>query len=181
MNFKNHFLISMPHLVDSFFSKSIIYMCEHEENGAMGIIINKNLSSKKSNLIINEMGLNSLSPNPDVFLGGPVQMNRGLFLHSCDYANEDSKIVSKSISITSNKEIISDLNSGKGPNKFRLTFGYAGWGENQLEREYENGDWLLLPANPGFIFDTPDKIKWDEAAKSFGIDILDISGNTGIS
>ena len=72
MNFKNHFLISMPHLVDSFFSKSIIFMCEHEENGAMGIIINKNLSSKKSNLIINEMGLNSLSPNPDVFLGGPV-------------------------------------------------------------------------------------------------------------
>ena len=97
--------------------------------------------------------------------------------------NQESKIIltNCTISITSNKEIILDLNSGKGPNKFRLTFGYAGWRENQLEREYENGDWLLLPANPGFIFDTPDKIKWDEATKSFGIDILDISGNTGIS
>ena len=147
----------------------------------MGIIINKNVSNKKSKLILKETGLNSIQPNPDIYFGGPVQMNRGLILHSCDYANSDSKIVSKHISITSNEEILDDLANGKGPDKFRFTFGYAGWGENQLEREFENGDWLLLPASTGFIFDIPDNDKWAKAANSFGIDILDISGNTGIS
>lgn len=166
---------------DTFFEKSIIYLCEHESDGAMGVIINKNISIKKKQLILNETGLSSLKPNPNIYLGGPVQMNRGLLLHSCDYANEDSKNISQNISITSNEKIIKDLTSGKGPKKYRLTFGYAGWGENQLEREYENGDWLLLPATPKFIFDVPDDKKWEKATQSFGINILDISGSTGIS
>ena len=85
------------------------------------------------------------------------------------------------MSITSNEEILNDMSRGKGPDKFRFTFGYAGWGSNQLEREFENGDWLLLPSNIGFIFDTPDEKKWEEATGSFGIDILNISGSTGIS
>jgi len=181
MNFKNHFLISMPHLVDSFFNKSIIFICEHNDEGAMGVIINKKLSKKKKSLILNETGLDKLKPNPGIYFGGPVQMNRGLILHSCDYMNGDSQIVTKNISITSNEEIIKDLSNGKGPDKFRLTFGYAGWDNNQLEREFENGDWLLLPANIGFIFDTDDNKKWNEATGSFGIDILNITGNTGIS
>jgi len=181
MNFKNHFLISMPHLVDSFFNKSIIFICEHNDEGAMGIIINKKLPKKKKSLILNETGLDKLKPNPGIYLGGPVQINRGLILHSCDYMNGDSKIVMNNISITSNEEIIEDLSNGKGPDKFRLTFGYAGWDNNQLEREFENGDWLLLPANIGFIFDTADNKKWKEATNLFGIDILNITGNTGIS
>ena len=168
-------------MVDAFFAKSIIYLCEHDSKGAMGIIINKTLATDKRELILNETGLDSLKPNPGIYFGGPVQMNRGLFLHSCDYTNKDSKIVSKNLSITSNEEIINDLTLFKGPDKFRLTFGYAGWGENQLEREYENGDWLLLPSNLKFIFDVPDNKKYEEATKSFGIDILDLDNNTGIS
>ena len=94
INFKNHFLISMPHMADAFFAKSIIYICEHDSSGAMGIIINKTLTNDKRELILNETGLDSLYPNPEIYFGGPVQMNRGLFLHSCDYANKNSKIVS---------------------------------------------------------------------------------------
>ena len=181
MNFTNHFLISMPHLVDAFFNKSIIYICEHTVDGAMGIIINKDLSDNKKYLILKETGLINVDPRPKIYFGGPVQMNRGIILHSCDYVNEDSKIVTKNLSITSNEEILDDMSRGKGPDKFRFTFGYAGWGSNQLEREFENGDWLLLPANIGFIFDTPDEKKWEEATGSFGIDILNIIGSTGIS
>ncbi|MAJ45581.1 MAG: DUF179 domain-containing protein [Candidatus Marinimicrobia bacterium] len=181
MNFKNHFLISMPHLVDSYFTKSIIYLCEHEAHGAMGIIINKNISNEKSQIILTQTGLNIIKPKPSIYFGGPVQMNRGLILHSCDYTNNDSKVISSHISITSNEQILNDLAVGKGPNKFRFTFGFTGWSENQLEREFENGDWLLLPASNNFIFDTPDNDKWTKATNSFGIDILDITGNTGIS
>ena len=171
----------MPHLVDAYFSKSIIYICEHEHDGSIGLIINKNISNNKSEYILKESGLNSINPIPNIYFGGPVQMHRGLILHTCDYANYDSKVLSKHISITSNEQILSDLVNGCGPNKFRFTFGYAGWGESQLEREFENGDWLLLPASSGLIFDIPDNNKWEDAAKSFGIDIYDIFGSTGIS
>ena len=181
MNFTNHFLISMPHMADVFFNKSIIYICEHTIDGAMGIIITKDLSDNKKSLILKETGLNNVDSCPKIYFGGPVQMTRGIILHSCDYVNEDSKIVTKNLSITSNEEILDDMSRGKGPDKFRFTFGYAGWGSNQLEREFENGDWLLLPANNGFIFDTPDEKKWEEATGSIGIDILNISGTTGIS
>ena len=122
MNFKNYFLISMPHIIDVFFSKSIIYMCKHDSEGAMGVIINKTLSSYKIKKKLNETGLDSLIPNPNIYCGGPVQMSRGLFLHSCNYQNIDSKIISNDLSITSNKKIIKDLIKGKGPNKFRLLF-----------------------------------------------------------
>ena len=181
MNFKNHFLVSMPHLVDIYFHKSIIYICEHNQDGAMGIIINKNLFLDRKSLILKDTQLHKIAPELKIFYGGPVQTNHGLFLHSCDYTNEDSKIITKKISITSNEKIMNDLSRGKGPDKYRLTFGHAGWSSKQLEREFENGDWLLLPANYNFIFDIPDEEKWEEATKMFGIDILQINGSTGIS
>jgi len=179
--FSNHFLISMPHMTDPMFNKSLIFVCEHDGEGAMGLIINKPLPSANVGEILSQTRLDQLSPIPDIYFGGPVSMNQGFFLHSKNYEIEGSHPVSEQISLTSNIEIIDDIIKGKGPNNFRFVMGYAGWGKQQLDREFENGDWLTIPSSPDFIFQMPDHLKWENAAKTFGIDIMDISGRTGFS
>lgn len=181
MNFTNHFIISMPHMTDPFFSRSIVYLCEHTDEGAMGLIINKNLPDDRNQEILKQTQLWKADHQPNIYMGGPVQMNRGLVLHDANYKNEETQTISKHLLLTTNKIIVDDLIKGDGPEKFRIMFGYAGWSPGQLEREYENGDWLILPASSDFIFNTPDENKWKSAAGSFGIDVLNISGKPGFS
>ena len=176
-SFSNHFLISMPHMNDSIFSKSLIYMCQHDKNGSMGLIINKPMISENTAEIIQQTGLYKINPTPEIYFGGPVNLKMGLFLHDTSYHIEGTISVSKSIALTSNKQIVTDLNSGNGPEEFRFSFGYAGWGEGQVEREIENGDWLLMPSDDDLIFTFPNSDKWQKAASQFGIDILDLGGS----
>ena len=180
-SFSNHFLISMPHMNDPIFSQSLIYMCEHNKEGSMGLIINKPMISEKAADIIQQTGLHQIQPTPDIYFGGPVNMEMGLFLHDTSYDIEGTLSVSKSISLTSNKQIVVDLKNGNGPVEFRFSFGYAGWGKGQIEREIENGDWLVMPADDEFIFSIPNSDKWQKAASKFGIDILDLGGSAGIA
>ena len=105
----------------------------------------------------------------------------GMILHDASYETEGTLTVSRSISLTSNKQILSDLKSGEGPEQFRFSMGYAGWGHGQLEREIENGDWLLMPADGKFIFSVPDTAKWQTVATQFGIDISGLGGSAGIA
>tara|TARA_B100000941_G_C28488786_1_gene546597 strand:- start:254 stop:799 length:546 start_codon:yes stop_codon:yes gene_type:complete len=181
MNFKNHFLISMPHIEDIYFSKSIIYILDQNPSGVTGIIINKVISKNKSKLILDETGLNKITPNPDIYFGGPVETDRGIIIHSCDYSNKNSIKVAKNISLTVHRDIIEDLLNGKGPKDYRFTFGFSGWDSNQLEREFENGDWLLIPLSYKFIFDIPDERKWLNISESIGLDIFNLFGSAGIS
>ena len=105
----------------------------------------------------------------------------GLILHDSTYNVEGTLPISNSLSLTSNNQIINDLKIGNGPKEFRFSFGYAGWEEGQLEREIENGDWLLMPADNSFIFSIPNEDKWKTAALKFGIDILELGGSAGLA
>ena len=180
-SFSNHFLISMPHMNDPIFSKSLIYMCQHDKDGAMGLIINKPMNSENIAEIIQQTGLIHINPKPEIYFGGPVNLEIGLFLHDTSYDIEGTLSISKSVSLTSNKQIVVDLKNGNGPDVFRFSFGYAGWGKGQIGKEIENGDWLLMPADNNFIFSIPNSDKWQKAASKFGIDILDLGGPAGLA
>ena len=180
-SFSNHFIISMPHMNDPIFSKSLIYICEHDNDGAMGLIINKPMISENAADIIQQTGLTQIEPLPDIYFGGPVNLEMGLILHDANYNIEGTLTISKSVGLTSNKQIVLDLKNGGGPDEFRFSFGYAGWGKGQIEREIENGDWLLMPADDDFIFSIPNTDKWKKAASKFGIDILDLGGSAGLA
>ncbi len=181
MNFTNHFIISMPHLSDPFFERCIVLLCDHTDDGAMGLIINKNLPKARNIEILKQTKLWKAKPKPRIYMGGPVQMNRGLVLHDTNYKNAETQKISQNLLLTTNKIIVDDLVDGKGPEKFRIMFGYAGWSPGQLEREYENGDWLMLPASNEFIFDIPDEKKWKTASSTFGIDVSDFYSKPGFS
>ena len=147
----------------------------------MGIIINKPMISENAAAILQKTGLEKLQPTPEVYFGGPVNMGMGLILHDAKYEVDGTLAVSKLVSLTSNKQIVSDLKTGVGPDYYRFSLGYAGWEKGQLEREIENGDWLIMPADVELIFSIPDLNKWQSAATQFGIDISDLGGSAGIA
>tara|TARA_Y100001960_G_C14578659_1_gene779570 strand:- start:250 stop:765 length:516 start_codon:yes stop_codon:yes gene_type:complete len=171
----------MPHLNDPIFNKSLIYLCDNNKEGALGLIINKPILSENAVEILKKTGLKKTNPKLDIYFGGPVNIEMGLILHGSDYKTDSTISVSKSISLTSNKQIINDIINGKGPNKFRFSMGYAGWEKGQLEKELENGDWLLVPADVNIIFSVPDNEKWKSAAIKFGININSLGGSAGLA
>ncbi len=179
---RNHFLISMPHMTDGFFEKAVIYICDHDPQGSMGLVINRPLPSAKAAVILQALGLGS-GEGPgsikDIYYGGPVQPSVGFVLHTPDYEVEGTLPISNEVSLTTNSDIMNDIEAGTGPERYRFTMGYAGWGSDQLEREIANGDWLIIPASGEFIFEKADRAKWSEAARKFGIEISQFSGFGG--
>ena len=166
---------------DPIFTKSLIYVCENNTGGSLGLIINKPIVSQNAAVILQKTGLEEIQPSPEVYLGGPVNIETGLILHDAGYEIEGTLTISDAVALTSNKQILSDLKEGGGPEQFRFSMGYAGWGQGQMEREIENGDWLPMPADVDFIFSFPDIDKWQTAATQFGIDISDLGGSAGIA
>ena len=184
-NLSNNFLIPMPHVNDPIFKKSLIYICSHDKDGAMGLIINKSISDLKLNdeadSILKETKLHQINPKPNVYFGGPVDLNMGIILHPLDYISKKTIKISNQVGVTSDSKILKDIALGKGPSMFRFSIGYAGWSDGQLEDEFENGDWLIAPSNSEIIFDMPDEQKWAYINNQLGIDINDISGHGGFA
>ena len=178
---KNQILISMPHMNDPFFSKSVVYICEHGNGGAMGMIINKNLDAPELRGIFDEFFKLEKSFNTiksSTFFGGPVLLKKGIILHHSDYLSPKSISISKSVSLTSDKSALEDLErEEKVP--FKLMLGHAGWSAGQLEKEIENGDWLIQSTTSDFIFNLPSNQMWEYAAKSIGLDISSSLGTSG--
>ena len=178
---KNQILISMPHMNDPFFSKSVVYICEHGNGGAMGVIINKNLDAPELREIFDkffkvEKSFNTIKSS--TFFGGPVLLEKGIILHHSDYSSPKSISISKSVSLTSDRGVLEELKrEEKVP--FKLMLGHAGWSAGQLEREIENGDWLIQSTTSDFIFNLPSNQMWEYAAKSIGLDINSILGPSG--
>ena len=184
-NLANQFLISMPHINDRVFKKTLIYICSHDNDGAMGLIINKSISEfqseKDAKLILNQTKLSKIITASNVCFGGPVDLNMGMILHPLDYFTNKTIKISKKIGVTSDLKILNDIKLGKGPSTFRFSVGYAGWSNGQLNEEFKNGDWLLLPSQSEIIFSMPNSQKWDYINKKIGVDLSDISGNTGFA
>ena len=169
----------MPSFSESVFDKGIIYVCEHNNEGAMGIMINKPIPDIDKFLY--KLDIKSLNPKPNVYLGGPVDINKGFVIHEKGYETKGTLEVSNKISLTSNLDIINDILDGKGPSKYRFALGYSGWGPGQLEEELKRGDWLVLPAYKEIMFNTPDDMMWKIACNKLGIDLNNLAGPAGIS
>ena len=163
----------MPHIKDPFFSRSVVYICEHNANGAMGLIINKKLSDSDLDKVFNKVPTideSSILPSSALYFGGPVMLENRIIIHHSSYSSPDSIFISKSISITSRQDILKGLKRvEKIP--FKLMLGHSGWSEGQLEREIENGDWLIQDTTSDFVFNLPSKQMWEHAASSLGIDL----------
>ena len=180
-NLKNHCLISAPHMTDTLFEKSVIYICEHNDDGAMGLIINKSLSQKElGNLlqINNNLSIDLKNPNKKTFLGGPVLIENIIVLYTNDIVTENSISITNKISISSDKTILKKI-SNVNKSKYKIFFGHSGWNKGQLEREIKNGDWLIQKSSIDLIFDMPKETIWEHATRSLGIEINDISSISG--
>lgn len=177
----NHFLIAMPALEDPNFFHSVTYICEHNEQGAMGIVINQPLDISLSDVLEHmkiPMSNEELGSIP-VYLGGPVQPERGFVLHE-PIGKWDSMLeVTDSMAVTTSLDILEALNSGTGPSRSLVALGYAGWGEGQLEHELIENAWLTCPADSAIIFDTPIENRWTAAAASLGVDMNTLSDDFG--
>ena len=186
INLTHHFLIAMPGLDDDAFSKSVIYMCEHSERGALGLIINKpsdiNLKSlfEKVDLPLLRADLIELP----VFQGGPVQTERGFVLHESMLPNNESVYAStmsmpSGLEMTTSKDVLEALSTGAGPCRIFVSLGYSSWGEGQLESEISDNSWLTVAADLAIIFDTPSEQRYDKALMLLGVQSWMLSSEAG--
>tara|TARA_Y100001970_G_C14061556_1_gene764459 strand:- start:525 stop:1076 length:552 start_codon:yes stop_codon:yes gene_type:complete len=171
MNLVGQILISLPNIKDERFFKSVIYICAHSSEGAMGFIINKSLELDYYPELLKQLGLDNLQSNKKIYFnyGGPVEPNRGFVLHSDDFIKKESLPIDKGIALTSTVDVFKDLSKGLGPKFTMLTIGYAGWGPGQLENEISNNGWLSSPIDKNFIFEEKSKNKWEKAYEILGI------------
>lgn len=177
----NHFLIAMPSLSDPSFYRTVTYICEHDADGAMGIVINQTLDISFSD-VLQSMDLSggdeSVRQKP-VFLGGPVQTERGFVIHEPLGAWESSLEVSKNLGLTVSRDIIEATSQNRGPERSLIALGYAGWSAGQLEQELADNSWLAGPANTDIIFELPVEKRWEAAASLLGVDINSLSTDIG--
>jgi len=177
----NHFLIAMPSLEDGNFSQSVTYICEHDENGALGITINRpseiNLAEIFSQLQITVES--DHIKNQTVLNGGPVQIDRGFILHTPTGTWESSLKVTDTIAVTTSQDIMQAIADGKGPARALIALGYSGWGPGQLELEISENSWLSCPATEKILFDVPLEKRWRAAALLLGIDLQLLSSQAG--
>ena len=178
---QNYFLVAMPTLNDSVFERTLIYICEHNEKGAMGIMLNVPLDLDVCQLLT-QMKLEntsfSLSGKP-VLSGGPVSTDRGFVLHTPMDGFHASMALTDELMLTTSLDILSTLGTSAEPKQYLIALGYAGWEKGQLEQELLDNTWLTIPASSGIIFNTPVEDRWLAASQSVGIDIWQVAPVAG--
>ncbi|ADV33651.1 conserved hypothetical protein [Candidatus Blochmanniella vafra str. BVAF] len=179
-NLQNYFLVAMPTLKDPLFKKSVIYICEHNNTGAMGIVINKPLGKCTIETILNKLKITSTQRDPSIqlnhpiFLGGPLLDDRGFILHTPKLGFNSSINISEKAMITTSKDILETLGTPDQPENILVALGYSGWGKGQLEQELIENSWITVPANETILFHTPIINRWNDAAKILGINMHNI-------
>jgi len=185
LNLANHFLIAMPSMQDPMFGGSVVYLCEHNERGAMGVIINKPTEMNIETLLERIDIRLDLTPalNQDtkklVMFGGPVQDDRGFVLHVPGDEFTSTLKISEKVAFTTSRDILEAVAKGRGPKSLLVSVGYAGWGAGQLEEEIISNGWLTVEANPAIIFDLPIEQRLNAAIKLLGFDPMMLSGEAG--
>ena len=189
-NLTNHFLIAMPGLQDEVFSRSVVYVCEHSERGALGLVINKPVDMDMQALFEKvELPLRrqDLSHQP-VFQGGPVQTERGFVLHESIVAATNkpgesvyaaTMMIPGGLEMTTSKDVLEALSTGAGPRKVLVSLGYSAWGEGQLESELSDNSWLTVAANASLIFDTPVAQRYEQALLLLGLELWMLAPDAG--
>lgn len=176
-------LIAMPAMRDPRFTRTVIYMCVHNDQGAMGLVINRLVGSIKFADLLEELELKSApvdaSNYPTIHFGGPVETGRGFVLHSDDYLRDDSMPLEDGLALTATVDILRDIALGSGPDKAILALGYAGWGPGQLDGELQENSWLSVESDPDLVFGTALDDKWEQALTKLGISAALLSTDAG--
>ncbi|HOX66253.1 MAG: YqgE/AlgH family protein [Rhizobacter sp.] len=185
INLTNQFLIAMPGIAGDTFAGTVIYLCEHTDKGALGLVINKPIDIKLKSLFEKvelELDRVDLAESP-VYYGGPVQTERGFVLHE-QLDDQEGRFSSSlripgGLEMTTSKDVLEALASGNGPTKILVTLGYSGWGAGQLEDEMGRNTWINVEAEPEIIFNTPVEQRYDKALSLLGIDPAMLSADAG--
>jgi putative transcriptional regulator len=174
-------LVAMPTMQDPRFEKSVIYMCIHNADGAMGLIVNRSLESLNFRDLLSQLDLDISEQSGDIAVqyGGPVETGRGFVLHSLEYEQDGTIIVDNKVGLTATIEVLRDIAVDQGPRRAILALGYAGWGPGQLDSEIQQNAWLNVPADDALIFDVEIDSRWEGAIAKLGIDVSLLSGEHG--
>ncbi|HDR27463.1 YqgE/AlgH family protein [Rhodovulum sp.] len=183
MQLSGKLLIAMPGMGDPRFERSVVFLCAHSEEGAMGLIVNKPMAELSFSDLLRQLGIARAPGARDirVHFGGPVEHARGFVLHSGDYnSGSDTTLrVDGRFGMTATLDILEDIAKGQGPTDSLLALGYAGWGPGQLEGEIQDNGWLTCEAVPEIVFDPADAAKWERALRTLGIEPLMLSSAAG--
>jgi putative transcriptional regulator len=178
----NHFLVAMPSMADPNFGRTVILLAEHSERGALGLVINRPMTDLDLGALFDRIDLRleiaPLASSP-VFVGGPVQTDRGFVLHRPAGQWSSTVPIGDQLGLTSSKDVLEAVAAGQGPQEILVTLGYAGWGPGQLEKELAQNAWLTVPASPDLIFSTPVAQRFDQAIKLLGFDPAFLSASVG--
>ncbi len=180
MSLKNHFLIALPSQAGAYFGNTITYLCEHSDEGAMGLMVNRPMTLSVARLM-QQTGISGTEnlKNTPVLQGGPVSPEQGFVMHSDDGDFTASRDLGAGLRLSTAREVLEAIARGRGPYHYLIALGYAGWGPNQLERELADNAWLCCRASNEILFDVPFEDRIDAAARTLGIDFRLISGQMG--
>ena len=181
VNLCGKLLIAMPGMGDPRFDKSVVYICAHSDDGAMGLVINKPTPEVTFAELLKQLEIEATGGrDTGIYFGGPVELGRGFVLHSADYHLEDMTLqVDEQFGMTATRDVLTDIAQGNGPQQVLLALGYSGWGGGQLESEIQQNGWLTCDATTEVVFDVPDAEKWTAALKLLGVDVLMLSATAG--
>ncbi len=174
-------LVAMPQMEDQRFARSVVYICAHTDDGAMGLILNKLAEAINFSDLLDQLNLPvaTVSDKTRVHFGGPVETGRGFVLHSDDFTQDASLLIEKGVALTATVDILSAISEGNGPRNYLLALGYAGWAPGQLDTEIQANGWLVAPADTDILFGSKIENKWNTALNTLGIDVTMLSSHAG--
>ena len=174
-------LIAMPQMQDPRFARSVIYLCAHTPDGAMGLVVNKLMDNVSFPDLLDQLSIDADDVNDkiEVHFGGPVETGRGFVLHTADYVQDSTLVIDDTVALTATIDILKSIAQGSGPRRSMLALGYAGWGPGQLDTEIQQNGWLSAPADDGLIFGPGHGDRWEKALAKLGITAHMLSGEAG--
>jgi putative transcriptional regulator len=175
---RNHFLVASPYLQDLRFHGAVIYICEHSDEGVLGLMVNQALDIHLGE-VLEQLDMKGGELDVPVFSGGPVQQERGFVLHTPDGSWQNTLEVTEHIRLTTSQDVLSDIGAARGPEHYLVCLGYAGWSEGQLEEELAGNTWLNCPASPDLLFGTAASDRYQAVLRAMGIDISQLSESIG--
>ena len=181
LDLTDHFLIAMPGMTDPIFSKCLLYVCEHHEQGALGLVVNRPMAMNLDAMLL-ELGMTATGPeleNIPIYFGGPVEMERGFILHEPVGQWQSTIPVTDTLGLTTSKDILEALGKGEGPRHALIALGYSGWAPGQLEYELSQNTWLSTKSSTEIIFDTPPEERMPAVFRLMGIDMAQLSESPG--
>jgi putative transcriptional regulator len=174
-------LVAMPQMSDPRFARTVVYLCAHSSDGAMGLVVNRLIDSLSFGSLLAQLGVENDGAPADmpVHFGGPVESSRGFVLHTADYCQDSTLVIDDESALTATLDVLKAIARGSGPRRRVLALGYAGWAPGQLDAEIQANGWLLVPADLELVFGVQNDTKWERAIAKIGIDLTLLSSEAG--